>query len=107
MKKRSTENIVSYKANELPVDNKTDWLRVDAMTNAELDKNSKEDPDTLLADNKFWKVAQLVMASNLNKEKITIRIDTDILDWLKHRGRGYQSRINSILRAYMKTDQMH
>jgi uncharacterized protein (DUF4415 family) len=33
---------------------------------------------------------------------VTIRLDADVLVWLKGQGKGYQTRINAILRAYMK-----
>ena len=36
------------------------------------------------------------------KTQITLRIDTDVLAWYKRQGRGYQTRINALLRAYMK-----
>ena len=35
------------------------------------------------------------------KQQITARIDADVLDWLKAQGKGYQSRINAILRKEM------
>ena len=35
------------------------------------------------------------------KKQITARIDADVLDWLKSYGKGYQSRINTILRHKM------
>ncbi len=35
------------------------------------------------------------------KRQITARIDADVLDWLKGQGRGYQSRMNAILRREM------
>ena len=35
------------------------------------------------------------------KASTTLRIDADVLAWLKSRGRGYQTRINGILRAHM------
>ena len=35
------------------------------------------------------------------KQQITARIDADVLDWLKSQGKGYQSRINAILRREM------
>ncbi|WGF87290.1 BrnA antitoxin family protein [Marinivivus vitaminiproducens] len=35
------------------------------------------------------------------KKQLTIRLDEDVLDWLKAPGKGYQSRINRILRAAM------
>lgn len=36
------------------------------------------------------------------KETVTIRIDADILDWLKQGGKGYQTRLNGILRVVME-----
>jgi uncharacterized protein (DUF4415 family) len=36
------------------------------------------------------------------KETVTIRLDADVLDWLKQGGKGYQTRVNSILRAVME-----
>ncbi len=35
------------------------------------------------------------------KQQLTLRIDADVIDWFKHQGRGYQSRINAALRASM------
>jgi uncharacterized protein (DUF4415 family) len=35
------------------------------------------------------------------KQIVTIRLDTDMLDWFKSNGPGYQTRINQILRQYM------
>lgn len=35
------------------------------------------------------------------KRQLTVRIDADVLEWLKHQGKGYQSRLNQILRAAM------
>ncbi|HEX4002705.1 MAG TPA: BrnA antitoxin family protein [Candidatus Acidoferrales bacterium] len=37
------------------------------------------------------------------KESLTIRLDADVLAWLKAQGRGYQTRINKLLRAAMET----
>jgi uncharacterized protein (DUF4415 family) len=37
-----------------------------------------------------------------NKALITIRVDQDVITWFKSQGRGYQTRINSLLRAYME-----
>ncbi len=37
------------------------------------------------------------------KQQLTIRLDADVLDWLKANGRGYQTRINHILRAAMES----
>jgi uncharacterized protein (DUF4415 family) len=39
-----------------------------------------------------------------NKAQLTIRVDRDVLVWFKSQGRGYQTRINSLLRAYMEAN---
>ncbi len=40
------------------------------------------------------------MKTSPGKKPIALRLDTDVLDWMKAQGKGYQSRINTILRAY-------
>jgi uncharacterized protein (DUF4415 family) len=37
------------------------------------------------------------------KKQLTIRLDADVLDWLKGHGKGYQTRINRILRVVMES----
>ena len=37
------------------------------------------------------------------KQKLTVRVDADVLEWLKSQGSGYQSRLNDILRNAMLT----
>jgi len=35
------------------------------------------------------------------KQQLTVRIDADVIEWLRSDGKGYQSRLNDILRAAM------
>jgi uncharacterized protein (DUF4415 family) len=37
-----------------------------------------------------------------SKETITIRLDADVLRWFRRRGRGYQTRINRVLRLFVE-----
>jgi len=53
-------------------------------------------------DNNFWKKAVLVKPGEL-KESITIRLDADVVRFFKRGGRGYQTRINDVLKSYMRT----
>jgi uncharacterized protein (DUF4415 family) len=39
------------------------------------------------------------------KQQITLRVDSDVLDWFRARGAGYQTQINALLRAYMEEHQ--
>jgi uncharacterized protein (DUF4415 family) len=48
----------------------------------------------------FWNNA--VITRSVPKKSVTIRLDNDVLEWLKHFGKGYQTRINTILKYYMK-----
>ena len=36
------------------------------------------------------------------KKQLTLRMDSDVIEWFKNQGRGYQTKINSLLRAYME-----
>jgi uncharacterized protein (DUF4415 family) len=49
-------------------------------------------------DEEFWKTARVVLPTP--KEIVTMRLDADLLRWFR-RERGYQTRINAILRAYI------
>lgn len=54
-------------------------------------------------DDNFWAKAEV--RPPLTKSAISIRLDEDILDWFKSQGKGYQSRINAVLRAYYEAQQ--
>ena len=69
------------------------------MTEAEIRKGIESDPDAHPTDAEFWKGAKLVWPQN--KQVVTMRLDADVLEWFR-REAGYQTRINTILRAYMK-----
>jgi uncharacterized protein (DUF4415 family) len=36
---------------------------------------------------------------------VSLRLDSDVLDWFKQQGKGYQTRINAVLRAYMEAHE--
>ena len=45
----------------------------------------------------FWENAEIRTPA---KKAIYIKLDSDIVDWMKSQGKGYQTRINAILRSY-------
>lgn len=49
----------------------------------------------------FWANAARGRAHRPTKTSTTVRIDSDVLAWLRAQGRGYQTRINAILRRAM------
>jgi len=78
---------------------KTDWARVDALTDADIAKAVANDPDAAPIDID-WSDAVLVIPAR--KKAISIRVDEDVLDFFKKEGDGYQRRINAVLRSYMQ-----
>ncbi len=73
---------------------KTDFGKVRQMRDQDIDYS-----DIPRLDESFWKTARLTMPEQ--KDRLTIRLDHDLVQWLKKNGRGYQTRINAILRSYM------
>ena len=49
----------------------------------------------------FWKNAVRNPFYKPTKTSTTVRLDSDVLMWLKSKGKGYQTRINAILRDAM------
>ncbi len=58
------------------------------------------------ATEKFWKNAIRNPWYRPRKQQVTLRIDADVLAWLRLQGKGYQSRLNSLLRNAM-IEQLH
>ncbi len=73
----------------------TDLKRLRAMRDADIDFS-----DVPKLGKSFWKTARLVLPEP--KDRLTIRVDHDVVEWLKKNGPGYQTRINAILRSYME-----
>lgn len=79
---------------------KTNWKKVDALRDKDIDYS---DIPELRQD--FFKQAMLKMPER--KITVTIRLDKNVLEWFKSRGRGYQTRINLLLKAYMEAHKNH
>ena len=58
-----------------------------------------------LAEVKGWGKAVVGKFYRPVKEPVTLRLDADVLDWLRTQGKGYQTRINFLLRAAMRQSQ--
>ena len=79
----------------------TDWDRLERMTDEEIEAAVRDDPDAApIADENFWRNAKLVLPPP--KELISIRVDKDVLEWFRSLGRGYQTRMNMVLRSFME-----
>jgi uncharacterized protein (DUF4415 family) len=77
----------------------TNWARVDAQTEAELEAAIACDPDWKDVPKDWWKRAQPISG---NKRLLSLRLDPDVVEWFRAQGPGYQTRMNAVLRAYME-----
>lgn len=81
----------------------TDWGRVDKMQDDEIDfSDSPEITPEMFAKAVVRKGFKPV----IRKSQVTLRIDEDVLTWFKNQGTGYQTRINSLLKAYKEAHQI-
>ena len=78
----------------------TDWARVRAMTEEEIEANARADPEWEGLLDIDWSKA--VLFKPRPKEPISIRLDEDVLAFFKGLGAGYQTRINAVLRHFME-----
>lgn len=77
----------------------TDWARVDALTDADIERAMRDDPDWQNLMDIDWSKAVLVIPQK--KKAISIRLDEDVVDFFQATGKGYQTRINAVLRHFM------
>jgi uncharacterized protein (DUF4415 family) len=96
---------MSKKSISKPLDNETDWARVDAMT----DEDIVCDEDSPCTTPEDW--ADSVVHTGLpmprTKTQIALRVDSEVLAWFKAQGPGYQTRINAVLKAYKAAHEKH
>jgi uncharacterized protein (DUF4415 family) len=79
----------------------TDWERLESLDDEDIDLSDVPE----LTSEMFAKaVVKRGLKGKENKAQLTIRVDRDVLTWFKLQGRGYQTRINSLLRAYMEAN---
>jgi uncharacterized protein (DUF4415 family) len=81
----------------------TDWEKLRNLSDEEIHAAAVDDPDAQPTDEEFWLNAKIVLPEP--KETITIRLDSEVLKWFREEGKGYQTRINSILCAYVKAKE--
>jgi len=87
MKKNSTSNKSG-----------TDFKRLDAMTDAEIDFSDIPE----VTPEMFAKGIVRRGLKPITKKQLTLRLDSDLIEWFKEQGQGYQTKMNALLRAYME-----
>jgi uncharacterized protein (DUF4415 family) len=94
-----SENIVSFTADEIEArrkrgEGRTDWT----MSQEEAMRRRRADPEAPVPYEGWQETVRVELPEP--KEQVTLRLDRDLLRWFRARGRGYQTRINAVLRSY-------
>ncbi len=76
---------------------KTDWARLKASSASSAP--SAEHPEADI-EHVVRGVVRRGLAPLPSKASISLRVDQDVLEWFKAQGPGYQTRINTVLRAF-------
>ena len=102
--KKSKDNRAATRASrhssvELTEEQRRQIKKLEAMPDEEIDTS-----DIPELGPKFWKNAVVGKFYRAVKKPITIRLDADVIEWLKADGRGYQTKANRLLRESMLAD---
>jgi uncharacterized protein (DUF4415 family) len=79
----------------------TDGQRAELKALAQMPDSEIDYSDIPPLGDAFWKNAVRNPFYKPTKTMTTVRVDSDVLAWLKSQGKGYHTRINAILRAAM------
>ena len=100
---RKKDDTVRYTAEQLADlrnrgETRSNWAKAAALTNEEIEAQIAADPDEadMVID---WDSATVEMPQP--KAVLNMRIDRDVLEYFRKMGKGYQTRINAVLRSYM------
>lgn len=103
---RKKEHIVRYSAEEVAAkiaegEDKTDWERVRAMPQEEVERLADEEDGPMPEG---WE-ASIVRGLPTRQHEVRLRLDADVLDWFRAQGRDYQARISEVLRAFVEAQK--
>lgn len=91
----TTTTLEEAKARIARGEDRTNWERVDALTEEELEASIDYEEEG-------YPVSGTTRAiPDPRKKQITLRLDRDVIEWFKAQGPGYQTRMNAALRSYM------
>src|SRR5271165_389824 len=104
---RKKTDTVRYSAKQIKAkiargEDRTDWRKANAVTGRKLEASIRADVDDVQGE-PDW--TQATMGVPAPKNHINIRVDHDVLAWFKANGRGYQTLMNNVLRAFVQSRQ--
>jgi uncharacterized protein (DUF4415 family) len=78
----------------------TDWARVRALSDADVEATAADDPDWQDVDPDWVEKAKPVQP--VRKRRLTLALDEDVVEWFRSQDGHYRLRMSAILRAYMQ-----
>lgn len=95
----SKRNTISFDLdpNNPPKASKADLKRLDKMKDGDIDYS-----DIPELGDEFWRNARMLRPSK--KKMISLRIDEEVANWFRKQGKGYQSYMNAVLRAFTEAN---
>ena len=67
------------------------------------DRTSAAAPEAESLGAKFWRSARVVVPQG--KTSVHLRLDNDVVEWFRARGKGHLTRMNAVLRAYVEAQK--
>ena len=81
---------------------KTNWERLDALTEEDIVAAMRSDPDWADMVDVELDPDKITWTRAVAKTPVSLRLDSDVVDFFKEQGPGYQTRMNDVLRAYVE-----
>lgn len=89
------ERQMTVKKRDLKKQSLTEWKRIDSMKDEDIDLL-----DIAELDDNFFKNAELVLPKP--KVVVTLRVDADVMEWFRAKGKGYQTMMNAVLKGWVE-----
>lgn len=86
----------NVKRKSTSIKSKTDWARLESKASP---ARTREHPEADIR-HIIRGVVRRGLQPMPSKAAVSLRVDQDVLEWFKAQGPGYQTRINSVLRAF-------
>ena len=77
--------------------------QVEALRKRGQDPTRPDAPEAEPLGKNFWKSARVVMPSG--KTSVHLRLDSDVVEWFRARGKGHLTRMNAVLRTYVEAQK--
>jgi uncharacterized protein (DUF4415 family) len=81
-------------------EDRTNWRKANSVTGKKLEASIRADVDEVQGEPDWTKA---IMGIPAPKDHINIRIDHDVLEWFRASGRGYQTLMNNVLKAFVQS----